>query len=425
MSALSWGQISPRVTMLGRVTVDRESNPRSSEAVFIDSYGSSPFLTTDTTTSPMRRDRTRLEGISQWNFGKWLVGLTLGYESRDHTTTDAGVVRSVRRAMPGAVVGLARRSGSLTVGVHGAFRYRTETFRLSERSYDTFVYDLQGYRDVGLTDVILQYYRRLNERVPAVGAGVSGMQGGLAWSVGGERIWRRESQTRQQANDPLEDRWDAEGWRAGLSVEPSLGSDRLRLLGQVRYHALNGRGDRALDSADVVFTAEESLLEGRIEGRLLPVERGWTGVAAVVVAREARTRSDSIAAIRSDISTLRVSLQVEAGRTMGGTLIALTLGFAHYQPTAEIPDPRVRGAVYQRLFAPELDIRSRGASPFSIGALARRTLSPRSAVWLGARYERAAPAASLSPFGFGVEGTRTAWSLTGGVTLGIEGPGGR
>ena len=415
----SWGRVSPTNAMTGRVAIERETDHPGSRAAFVDPHGSSPFTVADTSISDTRRNRVVLEGASAWTMGDWSIGLAVGIEARNHESIEATIVRRLSRTMPGVTTGITRRLGSLDVGLQGGLRFRAENIRLYERADNTRAYELAGYAEVKPFEVSSYYQRWVREYVPTAGLAIGSSAGSVAWSASAERVWTREHQLTQTRNEPPEDRWDADGWRAALAVEPRLGDGRVRALGSVRYQGNTGTGDLARDSAAVIFTARERVVEGSAELRLLPPgNRGLTGVAVLALRYESRERADSVAALRTDISGLSPSIQLELGHRWARTLVAATAAIRHYRPTASLPDPTSLGPTYREFLAPELEIYTRAATPYALGGVGRYAVSARSAVWLSARWEHLAPTDATGRFAWSPTGTRTGWTMQMGVTLG-------
>jgi hypothetical protein len=82
-----------------------------------------------------------------------------------------------------------------------------------------------------------------------------------------------------------------------------------------------------------------------------------------------------------------------------------------------IPAPQLRGPVYQRLIAPELDFNSRDVTVVSAGAALRWEVSAHTGLWLSARTESVSPRGLIGPTGFGPGGSRTASSVILGVIM--------
>ena len=414
----SWGRVSPTNAMTGRVALERETDHPGSRDALADPYGSSPFTVADTSISDVRRNRVVLEGLSAWSRGAWSVGVALGIEARNYETVEAAIVRRLSRTMPGVRAGLTRRIGALDLGVQTGLRFRAENTRLSERSADTRAYELLGYQEITPFEVSSYYQRWVREYVPTAGIAIGGLTGSIGWSASVERVWTRESQLTQAKNDPAEDRWEADGWSAALAVEPKLGNGQVHVLGSVRYQGTTGTGDLGADSAGVIFTARERMLEARLELRVVPSgDRGMTGVAVLAFRSESRHRVDSVTSLQTNIRGLSPSLQLELGHHWPRTMLAVTATILHYRPTATLPDPTPLGPTYREFIAPELEVYARAATPYAVGGLGRYAVSSRVTLWGSVRWERLAPD-GVGRFPLSPTGTRTGWSTEMGVTLG-------
>lgn len=425
LSATAWTPVSSRLSMLGRVVLDQERFDPGSRSDETEPYPSSPFVTTDSSTTPTRRTRARLEGVAGWRLGQWALGADLGYDARENQTIEAGFVRRSLQAMPGLAVGVTRRLGGVQMGLTGRYRYRAETIFLTERAAEGQVIDLHGYREVTPISVQQSYYRRNEEGVRSAGVGLSGSLGARArWVLFGERAGLRERRTVQQQDQPAVDRWNADNWTVGGAYQRSLGSDsraadagrRWRLTVDGRYTTLAGKGDLALDSAGTVFLANERAFEGLAELRLVPAAGGWTGLVALSTRLERRVRNDSVALIGSAIRTGSVGFSLELGRAVSRTVTVIgTAALVSQASVATIPNPLVQRAVYRRLLAPELDFSARDVAPLAFGGLIRWEASRHTGLWLGVRTETVSPRGATGPTGFSPNGTRSVTSVVFGV----------
>ncbi len=419
ISATSWRPLTDRVTMLGRVVLDQERFDPGSQADESEPYPTSPFVTTDSSTSPTRRTRARLEGVAAWRLGAWALGADLGYETNERRTIEAGFARLTRQTMPGVALGVTRTAGGLTVGLVGRYRNRAETIDLTERAAEGQVVDLAGYQGVTPISVNQSYYRRIDEDVPSASLGLSGAGLGGRWVAFVEVSRLRERRTRQQQDQPAYDRWNAGAWTAGAAYQRGLGrSGRWRLTLDGRFTALTGDGDLALDSAGTVFTATERAFEGRAELRRLRSAGGWSGLIAVKSRYENRVRNDSIAVIGSKIQTAGLGVELELGHPLApGVAFLASGGLVSQASSAAIPAPLVQGAVYQRLIAPELDFYARDLTPWSAGLALRWQASARTALWLAGHAEGVSPRGPMGPTGYTGSAGRSASSVVLGVVL--------
>lgn len=419
-AAQAWRSFSPTFAMLGRVSFDRERLEPGTRAVATEPFGSSPFTTTDTSGTGVRRTRATLEGAAGWRLGAWGLGVTLGYEAREHSSTVSGIVRRIRLATPGVVLGAARRLGAVELGVHAHYRHRTEETGVIEKFESGRVYELIGYREVPGLDIIGSngaYFRNRAENASAFGTSLAGASGRATWTLMAEKTRLRERLWRQEVNDPPADKWNASGWRTRVAVQRPLG---LRWLFTLHANAasLSGTADLALDSTGIIFTADESAFTSEAELRLLPLERGWTGSLTVGWAHQSRKRQDLAAQLGSGISTNSPSVALDVGRTVGSRLLVSVGGaLAGYGPTSTIPDAAAAGSVYRYYFAPELDLYASRATPAAFSFLVQYRTGMAATLWLNGRTERLSSSESAPLSAFTPGGTRTATSLQGGVTL--------
>lgn len=419
VSAISWRPFDHRLTMLGSVVLDQERLDQGSQSDETEPYPTSPFVTTDTSTSPIRRIRARLEGVAGWALGDWALGIAAGYDSRENQTIAGGLVRRIRQTMPGVALGATRRVAGIKAGITARYRDRSETILLTERAAEGVVMQLEGYQDVAPLGVNLAHYRRIEEGVASASLGLEGRLGTGRWVLFGEAARLRERRTRQQQDDPAFDRWNAASWTAGGAYQRFLGSGgRWVFTLDARYTSLTGDGDLATDSAGTVFIATERAFDGLAELRLLPVTGGWTGLIALSIGYERRVRNDSVAVIGSDVKTFDPGVSLEIGRALSSAVTLIGTGaLLSRASNSAIPAPLLRGQVYQRLIAPELGLYTRDVTASSAGAALRWDVSTHTGLWLSVRTESVKPRGFPTPTAFGPTGSRTASSVILGVVM--------
>jgi len=412
LEATSWGNLTPRFAVLGRVVVERQRFDPGTRADEAEPYPSSPFLTTDTSTTPSRRTRSRLEGVAAWRFGRWAAGLDLGYDALEHETTEAGLVRRSRQAMPGAGIGVTFQLASVRLGAVGRLRHRVETVLMTERAADGQVWQLEGYRDVVPINIAQSYYRRISENVPSFGLGVAGGDERGSWAGFVERAAVRERRTRQQQNDPASDRWDADSWTLGASYRLRRGPWVVFATGLGT--ALSGEGDLALDQSGVIVTARERLARVGVDARWAP-EGPWEGSISAEFVHRRRSQENPLDGIEATTRSLVPAVRVEALRRVAAAVrVGISAGLTLPTASGVLPNPAARGIVYQQLLAPELDYDARSKSAVWGGVLIEVSLSGVLAGW--AAYD----GGGLSPRGagptaYGVTGRRTSSRLTVGL----------
>lgn len=415
-SATGWTPVDAQLALLGRVVLDQEHFDPGARADMVEAYPTSPLVTLDTSTTATRRTRVGLEGAASLRLGGWGMGLTLGYEARDHQTIEAGFVRRTRQTLPGATIGLTRTVGPVRFGPYARWRNRAETIFLIERATGGLVVQLEGLREVRPLDILSLYYRRIEEDIPSAGWSVAGPLFGGSWTLYAERSWLRERLTRQEVNDPAQDTWDADAWGAGGAYLRPVGRRSLFTL-DARYTTLRGDGDLALDTVGVIFQAREHALATAAELRVLPDTVGWALVVGVQVLWEHRLRDALTVPAAAKVTGLTNSVSVEIGRAFSPNLFATaTLGFAYYSANSSFPAPTALGPIYRTYVLPEYDLASRPAQPWLGAVGVRWTVSPRTSLWIKATGERVSPTRP-GPTSFGPGGSRSVVGATAGVTL--------
>lgn len=417
-SGMGWTPVDQRLALLGRVVLDQERFDPGARADVVEAYPTSPFVTLDTSTTATRRTRARLEGAASLRLGAWGLGLSLGYETREHQTIEAGLVRRIRQTLPGATIGLTRTVGSVRLGPYARWRNRAETIFVIERAAEGLVVQLEGLREVNPLEILSFYYRRIEEDIPSTGFSVAGPLGRASWTLYAERSWLRERLTRQEQNDPAEDTWDAGAWSAGGAFQRPVGRRALLTL-DARYAILRGEGDLALDTLGVIFRAAERSLAGSAELRLSPDSLGWGLVLGAQVRYERRKRDDLSLPIGSKVTGLTTGVSVEVGRQVSpGVLITATVAYAGYSANSAFPSPFALGPVYRAYVLPEYDMASRTAHPWLGAVGVRWRVGPITSLWMRTIGERVSPTRQQGPTAFGPSGSRSVVGASIGVTLG-------
>jgi hypothetical protein len=417
VSGQSWRGFSNSVSLLGRVSFDQERYDPGTRADMTDPFSSGPLVTTDTSGAPVRRTRALLEGVAGWRSGRWGIGVSAGYEARENSSILTTVTRRDLLNTPAAVLGVSRGlGGTVTLGAYSRFLHRSETIRLIPGSGATNVYDLLGYREVTPIGVLTTpYYRRREENARSFGLSLDGGSR-TRWTVYGQANSLHDRLWRQQSDRPPKDAWDATGWSAGGAVQRPLGTRWLATL-HARAVSLTGKADLAEDTLGVFFTANESLLEVEAELRRMPEPGGWSGVLIAGFDRQSRNRRDLAATVETRISSATPWVGLEVGGRVSGRL-SLSIGgaIAAYGPTSALPDPTLRGPVYQVYVAPEVDLYGRTAHPTAFSILARYRTTGAGFLWLSARTERLSGSGAVLS-GFSPSGSRSSTFVSMGVTV--------
>lgn len=410
-------QTVPAGAVMGRAIFDRNVRNPSSVADVNEPYASTPFVVTDTSSAALRQTRARLEGAGGWRLGDWGLGLALGYDTRNTATISSPLVRRNRAVTAAGTVGIARTFSSdrVRIGVRGEWRGGEESLSLLEFAQQGFLYLLEGYREVPGRDFLGLYQRRMTEEMRSAGASVGGRAGAVKWVAYGDGARFRERLTSEERDDPASDLWATTGRSGGAAVQLPLFRGRTTLTVTGRLATLTGHAEQVLPSR-AGYLAHERVGGLRAELRLAPTASGWTGVMSGSLLAEHRERNDSIAKASAVVDGTTPAVAVEVGRIFGDQLmIAGGYAIAGYSGSGTIPSASSSGALYKRVFAPELDIATSGARSQALSLAARWHPRTAAAFWLAGRYERLnadARAAPLVP-----SGSREATSVWLGVTL--------
>lgn len=416
-SARSWKAVTPAFAVLGRAAMDRERLDPGTVADLTQPFASSPFITIDTSAAPMRRIRTLLEGVASWRVGEWGLGATLGYEARENTSIVSPVVRRISVQTPGIVLGAARLFGGTRVGLHGRYRHRAESILLSERAGDARVYEFIGWTEPPAIDVIGSYYRRREENSASAGMSAAGSLGSLRYGLVVEAHRVRERLWDQERNDPDRDRWDANGWSAGMALQQPL-APGLMLTLQGNVASLDGDALPQRDSI-VGFTTSEGVADLEVEVRRRHVRSPLELVIAAGFRREWRDRQDERLILGTTARTNSLSARVEIGwRAAERWFVSAGGALSASGATSRIPDPAVLGPLYRQHLAPEFGIIASDASARAVLGYVSYRVGSQSSLWGSIRTEGLSPN-GLASFSFRPGGDRTSTSVTAGITTGI------
>lgn len=416
VNGLAWRPVGARGAVVGAVLFDRSLRAPASASNMNDPYASTPFVVTDTSTATLRQSRARLEGAGGWRIGEFGVGVALGYEARITASVASPLLRRNRAVAPAAIVGVVRRlaGGRLTAGLRGSWQSARETINLVEVTQEGGVYQLEGYRDVPLQNIVAGYYRRISRNVESLGATVGGVLGPARWAVNVDGLRQHERLTGEQEDDPLTESWKTRGATSGAALQFPRVRGRAVVTLQARFAALSGHSAQVFPTRSGLRTNEQ-MLEGSAQIRLLPSAAGWMAVMDASLVGAHRVREDSAAQVSTTIDAITSRVGIELGRQVSERfMMSAGYGFARYGGNGTLPSPTTRGALYQRVFAPELGMATSVARAHSVAAAFRWYLQPASAVWVAGRIESLAP---HSGHPFAPNGTRAARILLLGITL--------
>jgi hypothetical protein len=401
---------------MGRANLEQEHFDPGTFADLLDPYASSPLVTLDTTSTPTRRTMASLEGATGLQFGRWGVGLALGYQSSERRTVEAGLVRLLRAAAPAAVVGVTRGLGSLSLGVVGRWRHRTESLRLFERAAEGEVVELEGLREVTPIAIDAHYFRRTEETTWSVGLTAAGRIGAGEWSASLSRDQLHQGLTRQEVDHPAQDSWRTAGWSGSLAYKRPVGA-AWDLTSVAGYASLQGTADLAQDTVGVIFDATERVLTWHTELRRNLGDGSWGAVFAADLRYEHRVRDALTIPIAATVTGLTTGFSVELSRAVSSRLALLgTLAAASYSANSAYPAPNTLGPTYRNWLLGEFDLGARKAKPWLLALGTAWRASPATSVWGLGQLERVA-GDRIGPTGLGPLGSRHMLSVAAGVTL--------
>ncbi len=416
-SAQGWRPLGTSGGVVGSVTVARTSLADGAPADLAEPYGMSPHLFADSSGADVGRTLARLEGAGGWRIGPWSSGFALGHQSWDTRTDVSQVPRSQRGSRSGASAGLswALLDGALVLATSARWPSQVEAMSVSTRQAQTSVYLVSGYGEpVVLALAERQGYARRAEREGGA-AGVSAQleRAGARWVAFAEASKLGERQTEQASNDPPADRWDAQGWRAGVAMERVPGEGRAGLVAGASWARVSGDAMRAgLQEEGTVFDASESALEAWLDLRL-QADGGWRAGLRASVVRDERDRHDRLARVGSSLRSWRPEMAVEGALDVGRSFtIGVGGGVAWHTPEGGIPDPTSLGHRYGAWVGRGLSYEatpSRAASG-SVTLAWNRAEGERLAVDVD--YGRAMPRDTDVTLPLAPEGRRTRWDLS-------------
>lgn len=385
-----WQPLGEHGAGIGSAAVARSELAPSSGANLFAPYASPRLVPTDTSTSALRRTQARLDAGAGWRLGGWGVGIALGYDTRTSETDAAAFVRRTRVVLPAASLGVARRlSDGFLVGAHSTWQGGEELVDLNVATQQGVLHQLEGYREVppNLITSTSPYFRRASRAALRHALSASGRVGEWRWAAVGAVEDRSDRFAGVRANDPLTDDWLAEGRELGVAVQRPLFGGRALLTAEGRWRAVRGRSDLVAPGGDGIATDEERT-DGRLDVRLREPINGWLAVLRIGASYEERELTDSVAALRSDLRGATPSLSVELSRMLRPNLrLVGGVAVARYAGTGTVPEAAAYGPVFQRMFAPELDLMTSEISVTAFQAALAWTSAAGTEVWLAARRE--------------------------------------
>ncbi len=413
-----WRALGARGGAIGSVRFSQSSLDPSAIGVINEPYATPRLLPVDTSSEPLRRISARLEGAAGWTVRGWALGGALGYDTRSTTSVNAAFVRRNRVVLPAGRLGISRDmyNGRLRLGAHVSGQVGEEVIDLTAVGRAGLLYQLEGYRTVPGSGVLSQpYYQRISRNARTAVASVGGRTSATEWTAFAGGVAREDRFTSTRANDPPSNLWNSAGFDAGASARHSMVNDRVWLSVNARIVKLTGDATFVREEPASLRTDEQRITTSA-EARVRSGAGNWTLAIRTSLDAEQRMVDDSIAALQSDVSALSPGIMLEGSRALTPSLHAVGgVTYVRYAGTGTIPDPVFYSPLYQRLFAPELDIATSTLSTSGL-VLGARWIRPDGYVlWLAARREQRTLLSRDRIFT--PRGNRTVSSLTLGVTV--------
>jgi hypothetical protein len=415
LNAAAWQPVTGQRAAAGRLGFETDANGDGSLSDAFDPYGRSPFSLSDTAGDRTRGTRTLLEGATAWRYRGVDWGVAAGYEGRERRTVTTPFPRHLRRNTLGVTGGLAVpvAGDRLNVGVHGQWISRSEVARLVPYAARGLALTTQGLREPRREEVTLTtLIRRMRGEARAATLSAGGIAAGIEWAVSGGTARYEESHWSAFQDSPPSDVWTSELHSAGLAVAGGRQSFGWSLA--ARWHGGSGAGVLSNDSV-TFFTGRESAMAA--EGRMDFQRDAWFATGTGFLTFESRTHTDLSVDLVAELETILPGLAVHAGRAFGSAELGVGFSRGDYRTRGSIPDARARGASYQRLIAPMIDLYAADASSNAVSGSFRYVTGQHGHVFAMVTRTHTAPVQLRELRPTQPVGHRGQWALTVGVSL--------
>jgi hypothetical protein len=280
-AAMGWQPLGERGAIAGEVRHEEQLMDPGGPSIMAHPHTTSPFVMFDTTLTPHRVQRTRLQGAGGRDLGRVSVGASVGFEARNGHSTISRVPRLARSSRPAGTLGVEiplGSDGSVRVGARARWATESETASIFAISGGTLVTLALGYappiESPFPPGAGVRYLRRDQEE-SGIGASVAGDRGRWSWAAHGERSALDEALRTEPQIDAPAHRWRADLTSAGIAVRRSADPDSpLAVVLRGEWTELNGDGAEA--SADsLVYDARVRRVAGVAELRFTPDPGTW------------------------------------------------------------------------------------------------------------------------------------------------------
>lgn len=422
--ANGWQPVASTGAMIGRIVADQQRMAPGPFADQASPYTSNPFVTVDTSSSAITAMHVAMDGSAGWALGRTAFGITLGYETRDAHTVEAGFVRRERSVVPGAITGVARRlhagtsPATFTVGLAAGWHGGAETVDLVDRANAGRAYEIAGLTEpqvVNVSEIDPSYYHRFEQSSEFVGASGAVSVKNVHIATGIESAQGRYRDWIVPSEHPPANRWSPRSIRANAGAEYRSAYGLLHL--RAEWTALHGSAQLASDSTGAAFDTREHEAVGWAVFRT-PIEAAWAAALAFSVSDWRHIQADTAPGIFADLRSRTPSLQVTTGRWLTRIIFA-EAGFelSRFTVRGAIPSLRGRADAYRTYIAPELELYATPARENAMHASVRWCLDRRASLWLQGSVATASPESRLPLTNLPPTGTRRLASIRFGVTV--------
>jgi hypothetical protein len=422
--ASGWQPVTLAGAMIGRIVVDQQRMAPGPFADQANPYASNPFVTVDTSSSAITAMNVAMDGSAGWALGRTAFGITLGYETRDAHTVEAGFVRLERSVVPGANAGVARRlhggtsPATFTVGLAAGWHGGAETVDLVDRANAGRAYEIAGLTEpkvVNVSEIDPSYYHRFEQSSEFVGASGALAAKNLHIATGIESAQARYRDWIVPSDHPPASRWSPRSIRANAGAEYRSAYGLLQL--RAEWTALHGSAQLASDSTGAAFETREHETVGWAVFRT-PIEAAWAAALAFSLSDWRHVQADTAPGVFANLRSRTPSLQVTTGRWLTRIIFA-EAGFelSRFTVRGAIPSLRGRDDAYRTYIAPELELYATPARENAMHASVRWCLDRRASLWLQGSVATASPEARLPLTNLPPTGSRRLASIRFGVTV--------
>jgi hypothetical protein len=422
-TALAWQPVGEAAGLIGHATYEEIGYDPGTWTSALSPWGSSPYVLTDSTRSAHRIGRIRVEGAGGRRFGSLAIGAAIAHEALDGHSRLTRVPRLNRSSRPAGVAGLAWNAGPAWVGIYGRAAHDAETAQIFGAGSPTIVQRLNGTAPP--TTIIvgqnLAFYHRREALSRGGGVTLSGVAAGWSWAAHGDAGSVRERLWMVRSADPPTDRWDADVFGSGLSLQRSVRQEAASI-------TLHGRWARSAGSAwlsrsdTLIYRGVESAAWGGAALRWQPATSAWAAAAALNVGYDRRDRGDTAeVSLRTRLEGLTTQFATEVAHELDfGVTLSAGYTLTGHSARGSAPAPIHYPAATRRILAGENAFMATPSLGHGASLGAALHVGPATAFRLQTRYHSLAPSGSGPRFELAPAGSRTQWSVELGAVLGAR-----